>query len=188
MAGAVWIRRGERAVLPGNHGRLNVTLNGALSWPAREVITHEATKITGPEMGAFFAQIEARYPFARTLTLVITRPTTGLRSCASGSQEPAPPGARRLPAALGAEPEPHRAAVVVLQEDGAWNTHCRSLADFRAADEASSTTSLSGRPNSPPCRPTASTSSNTSQRKFPQRRSLPTAVIADPCSAGCRAA
>jgi hypothetical protein len=34
-----WIRRGETAVLKSNHGRVNVTLNGALSWPARQVIT-----------------------------------------------------------------------------------------------------------------------------------------------------
>lgn len=66
-----WIRRGERAVLPSNHGRVNVTLNGALSWPAREVITREASKITGPEMVAFFEQIEARYPAARRITLVV---------------------------------------------------------------------------------------------------------------------
>lgn len=63
-----WIRRGERAVLPSNHRRVNVTLNGALSWPAREVITREASKITGSEMVAFFAQIEARYPAARRIT------------------------------------------------------------------------------------------------------------------------
>lgn len=70
-----WIRRGERAVLPSNHGRVNVTLNGALSWPAREVITREATKITGPEMVAFFAQIEARYPAARQITLIADNAT-----------------------------------------------------------------------------------------------------------------
>src|SRR3712207_5942151 len=64
-----WIRRGERAALPSNHGRVNVTFNGALSGPAREVITREATKITGPEMAAFFAQIEARNPAARRITL-----------------------------------------------------------------------------------------------------------------------
>jgi hypothetical protein len=70
-----WIRRGERAVLPSNHGRVNVTLNGALSWPAREMITREAVKITGPEMAAFFAQIEARYPAARRITLIADNAT-----------------------------------------------------------------------------------------------------------------
>lgn len=70
-----WIRRGHRAVLPSNHGRVNVTLNGALSWPAREVITREAAKITGPEMVDFFAQIEARYPAARRITLIADNAT-----------------------------------------------------------------------------------------------------------------
>jgi hypothetical protein len=75
-----WIRRGERAILPSNHGRVNVTLNGALSWPAREVITREAVKITGHEMAAFFAQIEARYPAARTITLIADNATYRRRS------------------------------------------------------------------------------------------------------------
>ncbi|MBR0679640.1 IS630 family transposase [Roseomonas eburnea] len=70
-----WIRRGQTATLKSNHGRVNVTLNGALSWPAREVITREATRITGPEMVAFFAQIEARYPAARTITLIADNAT-----------------------------------------------------------------------------------------------------------------
>lgn len=43
---------------------VNVTLNGARSWPAREVITREASKITNPEMVALFAEIEARHPIA----------------------------------------------------------------------------------------------------------------------------
>jgi len=70
-----WIRRGETAVLPSNHGRVNVTLNGVLSWLAREGITREATKIPGPEMAAFFAQIEARYPAARTITRIADNAT-----------------------------------------------------------------------------------------------------------------
>ncbi len=44
-----WVRRGGTAVLKSNHGRVTMTLNGALSWPAREVITREAPLITGPE-------------------------------------------------------------------------------------------------------------------------------------------
>ena len=41
-----------------------MTLNGARFWPAREVITREASKITNPEMVALFAEIEAHYPVA----------------------------------------------------------------------------------------------------------------------------
>jgi transposase len=54
---------------------VNVTLNGALSWPDREVITREAALITGAETVAFFEQIAARYPTARTLTLVLDNAT-----------------------------------------------------------------------------------------------------------------
>ena len=67
--------RGETVTLKSTHGRANVTLNGALSWPAREVITREADKITGIEMIAFFDQIEARYPLARTITLIMDNAT-----------------------------------------------------------------------------------------------------------------
>ena len=54
---------------------MNVTLKGALSWPAREVLTREAAKITGIEMVAFFAEVEARYPAARRITLVADNAT-----------------------------------------------------------------------------------------------------------------
>jgi hypothetical protein len=37
-----WLRRGTTATLKSNHGRVNVTLNGARCWPAREVITRAA--------------------------------------------------------------------------------------------------------------------------------------------------
>jgi transposase len=70
-----WIRRGHTATLQSNHGRANVTLNGALSWPAREAITREAPLITGAEMIAFFQQIADRYPAARTITLVLDNAT-----------------------------------------------------------------------------------------------------------------
>jgi transposase len=72
---AGWIRRGETATLKSNHGRANVTMNGALSWPAREVIVREAPLITGAEMIAFFEQIAERYPMAGTITLVLDNAT-----------------------------------------------------------------------------------------------------------------
>lgn len=68
---AGWVRRGATATLKSNHGRVNVTLNGALSWPEREVITREAALITGPEMVAFFRRIADHYPAARRITLVL---------------------------------------------------------------------------------------------------------------------
>jgi transposase len=72
---AGWIRRSRAATLKSNHGRVNVTLNGALSWPDRTVVTREAKLITGAEMVAFFAQIEAAFPEARRITLVADNAT-----------------------------------------------------------------------------------------------------------------
>lgn len=76
-----WIRRGQTAPLKSNHGRANVTLNGALSWPAREAITREAPLITGAEMVAFFEQIAERYPAARSITLVLDNATYNRARC-----------------------------------------------------------------------------------------------------------
>ena len=72
---AGWIRRGRTATLKSNHGRVNVTLNGALSWPDRTVMTREAKLITGAEMVAFFEQIEATFPEARRITLIADNAT-----------------------------------------------------------------------------------------------------------------
>jgi transposase len=132
-----WIRRGERAVLPSNHGRVNVTLNGALSWPAREVITREATKITGPEMVAFFAQIEARYPRARTITLVADNAT--YNRAAVVREWLARDGCRVQVVYL----PPYAPNLNLIErlwwffkKKALWNTHYPSLADFRTAIRA----------------------------------------------------
>ncbi len=129
-----WIRRGEPAVLPSNHGRVNVTLNGALSWPAREVITREATKITGPEMAAFFAQIEARYPAARRITLIADNAT--YNRAAVLREWLARPGCRVRVVYL----PPYAPNLNLIErlwwffkKKALWNTHYPSLADFRAA-------------------------------------------------------
>jgi transposase len=132
-----WIRRGERAVLPSNHGRVNVTLNGALSWPAREVITREATKITGPEMVAFFAQIEARYPVARAITLIADNAT--YNRAAFVREWLTRPGCRVRIVYL----PPYAPNLNLIErlwwffkKKALWNTHYPTLADFRAAIRA----------------------------------------------------
>jgi transposase len=129
-----WIRRGERAVLPSNHGRVNVTLNGALSWPAREMITREAVKITGPEMAAFFAQIEARYPAARRITLIADNAT--YNRAAVVREWLARPGCRVRVVYL----PPYAPNLNLIErlwwffkKKALWNTHYPSLADFRSA-------------------------------------------------------
>lgn len=129
-----WIRRGERAVLPSNHGRVNVTLNGALSWPAREVITREAAKITGPEMAAFFAQIQARYPAARRITLIADNATYNRAAVVRNWL--ARPDCRVRVVYL----PPYAPNLNLIErlwwffkKKALWNTHYPSLADFRAA-------------------------------------------------------
>jgi hypothetical protein len=123
---AGWIRRGETATLPSNHGRVNVTLNGALSWPGRAVITLEAPLITGAEMVAFFAQIAERDPLARTITLVrdnaACNRASGSASRAAGSASYLPPSA------------PNLSLIERLWwffKKALWNTHYPTLADFR---------------------------------------------------------
>lgn len=129
-----WIRRGEKAVLPSNHGRVNVTLNGALSWPAREVITREAVKITGPEMVAFFAGIEAHYPLARQITLIADNAT--YNRAAVVREWLARPRCRVRVVYL----PPYAPNLNLIErlwwffkKKALWNTHYPSLAEFRAA-------------------------------------------------------
>jgi hypothetical protein len=68
--GQTAILRSKCTVLPSNDGRVNVTLTVALSSPAREVITREATKMVRFAMVASFAQIEMRCPRACSITLI----------------------------------------------------------------------------------------------------------------------
>jgi transposase len=70
-----WIRKGETRVLKSNHGRATVTLNGALSWPGREMVRREANKITAAEMIALFQDLEKRHPTATTINVVLDNAT-----------------------------------------------------------------------------------------------------------------
>jgi transposase len=116
---------------------VNVTLNGALSWPAREVITREATKTTGPEMVAFFAQIEARYPMARTITLIADNATNN--RAAVVREWLARPDCRVRVVYL----PPYAPNLTLIERLGwffkkqtLWNIHYPTLGDFRAAIRA----------------------------------------------------
>lgn len=66
-----WIRRGADRELKSNHGRINVNINGALSWPDREVVHLEAEKITSEAMIALFDHLAARHPTAETVHVVL---------------------------------------------------------------------------------------------------------------------
>ena len=66
-----WIRRGVTRELKSNHGRVNVNINGALSWPDREVVHLEAEKITSEAMIALFETLAARHPSATAINVVL---------------------------------------------------------------------------------------------------------------------
>ena len=66
-----WIRKGQTRELKSNHGRGNVNINGALSWPDRTVVHREATKITSAEMILLFKDLQARHPTQTAITVIL---------------------------------------------------------------------------------------------------------------------
>ena len=66
-----WIRKGETRELKSNHGRTNVSINGALSWPGREFVHRQAGRITSAEMILLFKDLEARHPTASAIRVVL---------------------------------------------------------------------------------------------------------------------
>jgi transposase len=66
-----WIRKGETRELNSNHGRVRVNINGALSWPDRQVVHRTAEKITSAAMIALFEDLQARHPTASAIWVVL---------------------------------------------------------------------------------------------------------------------
>ena len=66
-----WIKRGVTRELKSNHGRVNVNINGALSWPDREVVHLQAEKITSEAMIALFETLAARHPGVPAIKIVL---------------------------------------------------------------------------------------------------------------------
>jgi transposase len=66
-----WIRKGQTRELKSNHGRVNININGALSWPDREIVYREAGKITSAEMIKLFDDLQARHPAATAISVVL---------------------------------------------------------------------------------------------------------------------
>ena len=64
-----WIREGETRELKSNHGRVNVNINGALSWPDREIVHRKPDKITSAEMIKLFDDLQARHATAISVVL-----------------------------------------------------------------------------------------------------------------------
>jgi len=66
-----WIKQGATRELKSNHGRVNVNINGALSWPDRAVVHQQAEKITSVAMIALFDALAARHRGAATINVVL---------------------------------------------------------------------------------------------------------------------
>jgi transposase len=66
-----WIRRGRDRELKSNHGRVNININGALSWPDRDVVHLEPAKITSEAMINLFEALVARHPTASAIHVVL---------------------------------------------------------------------------------------------------------------------
>ena len=52
-----------------------MTLNGAWSWPDRQVVKHEAERITGAEMIALFEDLAQRHPTPEVISVVLDNAT-----------------------------------------------------------------------------------------------------------------
>ncbi len=66
-----WIRKGETRELKSNHGRSNISINGALSWPGREFVHRLPERITSAEMILLFEDLQARHPAASAIRVVL---------------------------------------------------------------------------------------------------------------------
>ena len=66
-----WIRKGETPELKSNHGRQNININGALSWPDREFVHRQTGRITSAEMILLFKDLQARHPTASAIRVVL---------------------------------------------------------------------------------------------------------------------
>ena len=66
-----WIRKGQTRELRSNHGRTNININGALSWPEREFVHRQTGRITSAEMILLFDDLQARHPTASAIRVVL---------------------------------------------------------------------------------------------------------------------
>src|ERR1700722_18369416 len=66
-----WIRKGETRELKSNHGRQNININGALSWPGREFVHRQTGRISSAEMILLFEDLQARHPTATAIRVVL---------------------------------------------------------------------------------------------------------------------
>ncbi|MGH7042753.1 MAG: transposase [Acetobacteraceae bacterium] len=112
-----WIKRGATRELKSNHGRVNVNINGALGRPDRQVVHLQAGKITSEAMIALFETLAARHPTASAIKVVLDNASYNRSAAVKAYPARGLPHPVGLSAALCAQSQPDRAAVVVPQED-----------------------------------------------------------------------
>lgn len=66
-----WLRKGATVELKSNHGRSRLNINGALSWPGRELVHREEELITSAAMIRLFEDLSVRNPQAQTITVIL---------------------------------------------------------------------------------------------------------------------
>lgn len=129
-----WIRRGTTRELKSNHGRVNVNINGALSWPDREVVKREAEKITSAAMIELFDTLAARHPTASAINVVLDNASYNHSAAIKAylARDACQIRLTYLP--------PYAPNLNLIErlwwffkKKTLWNEHYRTLADFRTA-------------------------------------------------------
>lgn len=129
-----WIKKGETRELKSNHGRVNVTINGALSWPDRTVVRREAGKITSAVMIELFDDLAARHPTASAIAVVLDNASYNHSAEIKGYL--AQDGCRiRLVYLPPYAPNLNliERLWLLMKKKALWNKHYPTLAEFKAA-------------------------------------------------------
>ncbi|ALK10593.1 IS630 family transposase [Blastochloris viridis] len=66
-----WLRKGKTVELKSNHGRTRLNINGALSWPTRQLVHREEDLITSAAMIRLFDDLSAHHLGTATITVVL---------------------------------------------------------------------------------------------------------------------
>ncbi|KAA5603038.1 hypothetical protein F1193_02065 [Blastochloris sulfoviridis] len=122
-----WLRKGETREMKSNHGRTRLNINGALSWPTRELVHREEDLITSAAMIRLFDDLNARHPGPAPITVVLDNATYNCsRELKASGQARLPPEAG-LSAVLRTQPEPDRALLAFHEAQGAVQQGLRQV-------------------------------------------------------------
>jgi DDE superfamily endonuclease len=125
--------QGSDRELKSNHGRVNVNINGALSWPDRAVVHREAARITRAEMILLFNDLQARHPTQTAINVVLdnARYNHSAEIKAYLACDECRIKLVYLPAC--AQSEPDRAVLVAVEKDDPLQPALSTFAEFKAA-------------------------------------------------------